>query len=221
MHVRLRDGLYHCTCVGQTIFLDVNANRYFAVSQEVDRAFQALTHDGPPREPTSKALEPLLAAGLLVSADAPGQIAQHDEMIPAKQDFHRRPVKPSFFAGAQALFHRYRAARKVRDQPFATVLQDVRERKASLTSIAHDPAGEISLVLSAFASTGLVFRARDQCLPQSIAFHRLCLDRAVPATLVIGVSVNPFAAHCWVQLGDTVINDRAERIRQFTPILEI
>jgi len=221
MHVRLRDGLHYCTCVGRTIFLDVKANRYFAVSAEVDRAFQALTHDGAPVEPTSKALEPLLSAGLLVPADVPGLITQPYEMIPAKQDFHRRPVKPSFFAGAQALAHRYRAARKVRGQPFATVLKNVRERKASLTSVAPDPSGEISLVLAAFASTAPVFRARNQCLPQSIAFHRLCLDRGVPATLVIGVSVNPFAAHCWVQLDDMVINDRVERIRQFTPILEI
>jgi hypothetical protein len=36
---------------------------------------------------------------------------------------------------------------------------------------------------------------------------------------VIGVKLNPFAAHCWLQVGDVVLNDLPERVAAFTPIL--
>ncbi len=37
--------------------------------------------------------------------------------------------------------------------------------------------------------------------------------------LIFGVSMRPFRSHCWVQVGDIVINDRLDNIRNFTPIL--
>jgi hypothetical protein len=36
---------------------------------------------------------------------------------------------------------------------------------------------------------------------------------------VMGVSGRPFAAHCWVQVGDRVVNDTLDHVILFTPIL--
>jgi len=41
------------------------------------------------------------------------------------------------------------------------------------------------------------------------------------ATWVFGVRTYPFQAHCWLQVGDTVINDAVERICGYTPILAV
>jgi hypothetical protein len=38
---------------------------------------------------------------------------------------------------------------------------------------------------------------------------------------VFGVQTLPFGAHCWVQLGDTVINDTVEHVRGYTPIMMV
>lgn len=38
---------------------------------------------------------------------------------------------------------------------------------------------------------------------------------------IFGVKLEPFGAHCWVQSGDTVLNDAAEVVRQYTPILVV
>jgi hypothetical protein len=43
----------------------------------------------------------------------------------------------------------------------------------------------------------------------------------IPCTFVIGVSVKPFLAHSWVQIGELVLNDTAEHVQTFTPILAI
>jgi hypothetical protein len=40
-------------------------------------------------------------------------------------------------------------------------------------------------------------------------------------TLVFGVSADPFAAHCWVQLDDIVLTGDLDTARQFTPILAL
>ncbi|WP_029416643.1 lasso peptide biosynthesis B2 protein [Brevundimonas bacteroides] len=36
---------------------------------------------------------------------------------------------------------------------------------------------------------------------------------------VFGVRTWPFAAHCWLQIGDGVVGDRLERVSRYTPIL--
>ena len=36
---------------------------------------------------------------------------------------------------------------------------------------------------------------------------------------LFGVRTWPFAAHCWLQIGNLVVGDRLERVRFYTPIL--
>jgi hypothetical protein len=39
--------------------------------------------------------------------------------------------------------------------------------------------------------------------------------------LVLGVRMMPFAAHAWVQDGDTVLNDTVDYVSAYTPILVV
>ena len=61
----------------------------------------------------------------------------------------------------------------------------------------------------------------DNCLSQSVAIAGRLLHRNVRATLIIGVRLGPFNAHCWVQRDDRLVNDRFDMVRMFTPILAI
>jgi len=59
------------------------------------------------------------------------------------------------------------------------------------------------------------------CLYRSfylLAFLRL---RGFDATWMFGVRTWPFEAHCWLQLGDTVLDDSLDHVRSFSPILGV
>jgi hypothetical protein len=71
----------------------------------------------------------------------------------------------------------------------------------------------------------------DQLAPWA-PFQGECLFRAFlllaylrlagrDATWVFGVRTYPFRAHCWVQVGDMLLNDAVERVCAYTPILAV
>lgn len=76
-------------------------------------------------------------------------------------------------------------------------------------------------IADGFSRSALLFSPADRCLPRSIAFFKLCQRRKIPTALVLGVRINPFTAHCWVQSDTHVLNDSVENIRLFTPILAV
>lgn len=60
-----------------------------------------------------------------------------------------------------------------------------------------------------------------KCLTQSFLLLRLLRRRGHDATWVIAVRVWPFAAHCWLQVGETVLDEHWERLDAFEPILAV
>lgn len=57
------------------------------------------------------------------------------------------------------------------------------------------------------------------CLYRSFMLLRHLRRRGHDALWVFGVRTWPFEAHCWLQLGDTVLDDSADRISAYSPIL--
>ncbi|MGN6847894.1 MAG: lasso peptide biosynthesis B2 protein, partial [Sphingomicrobium sp.] len=78
---------------------------------------------------------------------------------------------------------------------------------------------KIRSIVMAARSVSLVTRAHDRCLVRGLAVHAACSAAGVRTSLVLGVIAHPFAAHCWVQLGDAVLVEGYEQARLFTPIL--
>ena len=46
----------------------------------------------------------------------------------------------------------------------------------------------------------------------------MLFQEGIGAQIVFGVTM-PFAAHCWVQQGDVVLNDALDRVLRFRPIM--
>ncbi len=61
--------------------------------------------------------------------------------------------------------------------------------------------------------------SQDRCLYDSLALVHFLATQGQFAQWVIGVRLNPFAAHSWVQSGGVVLNDQPERVRRYQPIL--
>lgn len=57
------------------------------------------------------------------------------------------------------------------------------------------------------------------CLYRSFMLLRHLRRRGHDALWLFGVRTWPFEAHCWLQVGDMVLDDSADRISAYTPIL--
>lgn len=60
-----------------------------------------------------------------------------------------------------------------------------------------------------------------KCLLRSFVLLRLLRRHGHDAAWVFGVRTWPFYAHCWLQCGDTVLDDDVERVAAFTPIMVV
>ncbi|QNM83345.1 lasso peptide biosynthesis B2 protein [Sphingomonas sabuli] len=59
---------------------------------------------------------------------------------------------------------------------------------------------------------------QGNCLADSLALLIFLQRHGATASLIFGAKLDPFAAHCWLQAGPTLLNDRLDRIEGFTPV---
>jgi len=89
---------------------------------------------------------------------------------------------------------------------------------------ASQPLSEA--VATRLTRRALVFRRllpwvpfQGQCLYRAALLRRFLGTDRDQVDWVFGVTTWPFAAHCWLQIGDLVINDRLDRVSRYTPIM--
>jgi len=78
-----------------------------------------------------------------------------------------------------------------------------------------------NLLASFFRLRIWCYTAQHRCLFDSLVLAAFLTRTGVPCSFVIGVATKPFLAHSWVQIGQFVLNDTAEHVLQFQPILAI
>jgi hypothetical protein len=100
------------------------------------------------------------------------------------------------------------------------VVARLRSRKRRMRPAAH-PERTLAAVATAFARLRYVATAHDKCLTRSLALAGRLLDTGMAPDLVIGVKLQPFAAHAWVQCDGRLVNDRLDIVCDFTPILVV
>jgi hypothetical protein len=63
------------------------------------------------------------------------------------------------------------------------------------------------------------YTAKDSCLMDSLVLTIFLQLKSIHASITLGVKTSPFAAHAWVRLDTFVLNDDADVVRQYTPLL--
>lgn len=107
-----------------------------------------------------------------------------------------------------------------------TSLERVVTRVHRRNRVNASPSGLTSpecgrLIAAFFRLRPILFTSRDQCLFESFALSEFLSRHGVYPKWVFAVQADPFFAHCWLQLENTVLNDSIEDVRAMTPILEI
>ncbi len=62
---------------------------------------------------------------------------------------------------------------------------------------------------------------QGQCLYRAYLLRAFLAARGRGATWVFGVRTWPFSAHCWLQIGDVLLDDDLDRVALYTPILAV
>ena len=172
-------------------------------------------------------LELLLEQGILISSERGGKSAvpvapasPETELIVDELD-DTRPVKPIAFL--RFVRSAIVARLLLKHRSFEYVVKRVHERNLANRD-RGDALGPDRLLhaVAAFAALRpFFFTVKDECLFDALALSEFLSGYRVFPQWIFGVQARPFAAHCWLQLGNTVLNDTVEHVRRYAPIMAV
>ncbi|WP_458733095.1 lasso peptide biosynthesis B2 protein [Sphingobium xenophagum] len=223
MDLHIKPGLHFCTVEGRTIFLDEDTSRYFCIPEDVDRAFQLMIlADRKPVDGFDDALITHLMSLKIIEGEhaREGGLERFASIVEPNGDLGRHSIHDApAFEIAASLFERFRSKRIATRRAIADVRRLIEQERLRF---AHRRSACIPrsnhAVSAAFEVSDFVFGRNDRCLQRAIAMIRRCLRVGHNPSLVIGVRINPFTAHCWVQQDLTVVGDSIDIARIYTPI---
>jgi len=219
MHHRLRDGLSWCLYNQQTVFLDLPHDRYFRLAADDELAFQQWTMTGAIG---SAGARRLIDAGVLIASPTPSPSQTMTRVATPSTDLSEEAYGEARLVDiGRGLFAQRRATSLVRRGKLASAIAAIRLGPNARKPPRHDPNAAVRRIAAAFASTPLTMRKGKQCLPRALAAGVLCRAAGAAPTLVFGVQLEPFAAHCWLQWKGAVIVGDLEQARMFAPILAV
>jgi hypothetical protein len=214
----LQSGLSVCDAGGGHVFLDVPADRYFALAPAVDAAFRRLVDAADPEPGDAAMLEGLVARGILcrTTGDARPVCCQPPPTPRSDRDSFPETAPPLGMT-LTAITMLGRTIVDLRVRSLHQVLASVTSAKRKAT--ANPTLCNAALHVAAFNRADRLVTSLDRCLPRSIALARSMIVDGIVPDLVLGVKLRPFEAHCWVQHGDLLVSDHLGAILPFTPIL--
>lgn len=224
MDHRLRKGLSYCRIDGHVIFLDILSDRYFRLSDSMEAAFMSFAYGG---RNTEAELAMLAEKNILTTEPwaVEGNDAGLSIMLPARSVFEQsgpsRSLSLPVLLEVVALVLSTRRA--LRAHRLAYVIESlVRYRRKH----AGNPPPQTTTLApkiicnaaNSFRCARLYLPVTMSCLLDSLSLIKFLSRRQISANIVFGVTRDPFAAHCWAQIGDTVLNDTVGNAAAHMPI---
>lgn len=212
----LAPGVGFCFAGDQLIFLDLRTDRYLALRGERRAAFERLrareANDG-------EAMTGLLATGFFVRTDGENRLDPVDVEVPTTDLTARRRSGIRLRMVAAAARDLYWARRALAPDRLATTVAGLQRQKQKKTR-DPDPAA-IAEIAAGYTSARTLIPIPPRCLVDSLALLRLMLRHDLAPSMVFGVRLAPFAAHCWLQSTEHVLTGSVDDAHNFTPILAL
>ncbi len=92
---------------------------------------------------------------------------------------------------------------------------------ASRAASSQQESIPIQAIAARYRKAAQLLPVRPKCLISSLMLSSFARECGASPSLVFGVQLRPFTAHCWLQDGAIVLNDTIEHCSAFTPILVI
>ncbi|HEU4531632.1 MAG TPA: lasso peptide biosynthesis B2 protein, partial [Steroidobacteraceae bacterium] len=230
-----------CADGDHVVFLDLKSDRYWALPAVSTRGFSAQVKrwsvrradddDAPSADAAT--LETLCARGLLcdeasglcdeasVASSDGGEVA--GAPTPRRDLTMTRSAAPRSTRLASFVYAATVAALTLKARGLQHAVARTSQRRLARSRASSVPRNDFDSAAELVASferlRPLLFSARDACLFHSFALIEFLAQHDCYPHLLLGVRARPFAAHCWVQLDDTVLNDAVEHVSRYTPIM--
>jgi hypothetical protein len=195
------------------VLLDVAEDRYICVPG--GRRHLGLTSNGRSLNPPDLGTADALRAAGLVSTGA--SLSARPRIQPAVRDLREGPRgRFGFSDGLHAMGALTDYWRHYRGRPLPHILAYVR-RQGPAQPAAITPS--VARLVTVFAAALVWLPVPRKCLVRSFLLLRFLQWSGEDAEWIFGVSTWPFTAHCWLQVGDVVLDDLPERLLGLEPIL--
>ncbi|MCD7097841.1 lasso peptide biosynthesis B2 protein [Stenotrophomonas sp. MMGLT7] len=221
MPLKLHDDLSYCKVDGNLIFLDIQNDRYFRLSTDLESCFvNYLEGDDGSHRAIQRLIEHRILIGAATDAgripvSLPGsptrsameeQVSTHRTSISEVLDTFAIVCSTQLLLKTRRLKH------------VLARLASYREKRVPQALISHQDKSRTLDATAAFRSTRPYVPIDTCCLLDSIALVKFLAKRELAAKLVFGVTATPFSAHCWAQYETTVLNDTVGHVLAHTPI---
>lgn len=215
--LRFRAGISHRSFPGCAIVLDLDRDRYWQVNTDASAALDWLAdrRAGPIAPGQIERLERL---GFVEPAKPESPLEQSPTLPSPTHSAIEGDVRKQAFDPIAATEVAYRVAmarRLAKRRSLRWNIADIEHRR---TGKGMAPSGCVATLAQAFSRYRRLVPLANKCLPDTLAFLRFAARRGHYPRLVFGVEAWPFAAHCWAQTGELVLNDVLDHARSFSPI---
>lgn len=221
----VRPTLFHCLVRDRTIFLDLEADRYFALPADLEATFRHVAAGALCDPDNPAATKRLIDMGILAddhdSIDAPPR----DVPVAAVSSLLDDDLgKQRFLRSIWAAFRQLRVRTELKVSPLAAVVDRRRRAAARVRESELNVCRQFEIARDAVTDAiGMdqILSPHLRCLPRAIAIFDMMAAAGVAPSIVFGVNDTRFGAHCWVQLHETVLSDTVEGVSAYKPILVI
>lgn len=195
---------------GNAVFMDARTDAYFTLdAPDQDRLF-ALIERG-----SALASDTQLRSALGIDNEQ-AEIVQAQPLQPACSIIDQAITPPAKIIDILRVAAVVRIARgRLLRQPIEEVLAAASVHRLRGT---HYSSKEVMQRALQFAAARKLVPLKANCLLDSLALISWLRNPPADLAVIFGAKLHPFAAHCWVQLGELVLNDRLENVSSFTAV---
>jgi hypothetical protein len=231
---QLSSHTHACAVDDCVVLLDLKSNKYLALPLRETLPLESLVYGWPQirsesgskiisrQSNTHDLVTALENRGVLTS----NTVADFREFIrpePANKELIEQdlPVSLNAIDTARFISSCASVAIRIKIQRFDKIVDRARRRK----SHGSDTKFDIDLVRAQVHKFNrlrpFLYKQQKACLFDSLALLEFLASSRIYPMWIIGVQMHPFKAHTWLQQGSYLLNDVADNIGGFTPIMAV
>lgn len=221
---QLNNDISYCRLDERLVFLDIGKDRYFQLSETLERRFLDFAKGGSTAETDLSTLARynILSKGPYPIDRIPSTVLPvPSRSVPEKAGVEAHASMPTILdASVSVLAMR----RRLKWQRLKYILENLnqyrRERVMALPANRNrtDTESRVIEAAAVFNHVRPFIPITSRCLIDSLSLVEFLAKRGLHASLVIAVACDPFSAHAWAQHVDIVLNDTVGNTGAYVPI---